>query len=104
MARPPSPVDRGREPRVPSLDDKLQAEATEHAVQEGIKALKPLVDTDKRRLLRTLNKEEMTSLTVAIISGWIKMRAAQRADPLLEDSVADLFRDGPDAPLDGLLG
>lgn len=81
-------------PEVLSEDDKAQAEITEAACAAVVEALRPLVVEDPTRLLRTLKKDEVLKIAVAVVTAYVNKRAAVEADMkrrLLDDPVDDLF-------------
>lgn len=104
-------------PRVPTLDDKLQAEAVGAAVAMMVPVLKSFMDDKPSREIRELAKPHAEKIAIAAISGWIAKRAEQATrkgmtslgidrfislqpqDPL-DDPVDDVGR----APEEDLLG
>lgn len=72
------PVDRYKrepEPRKPTVDDELQAEATAAAGDGIIEQLKRM-QLDKT--LRQLTREEVDHLACGAISGWVMKRTEQQ--------------------------
>lgn len=60
-----------------SVDDDLQAEATEAAWRAMGKTLWTCIEQHPERLISSLSEQEMSWLAVAAITGWISARAKQ---------------------------
>jgi hypothetical protein len=84
-------LNRPKTAPVPSVDDLMEAELTEAAVQEGIAILTPWVKANPARTIKSLTKFEMTSLAQGMISKWIVARSKmEAANP--NDAIDDLWR------------
>jgi hypothetical protein len=84
---------RTRSAPAPSVDDLMEKELTELAVQEAIKMIKPWVDANRARLLKSLTHAELTALAEAMIGTWIARRSEmEAAEAKLNDSIDDLWR------------
>jgi hypothetical protein len=78
-------------PRKPSLDDRLQEEATVKAGEAMQLMLADLIKKNFNRPISTLTKRDIEWLAVSAISGWIQARAEQAKT--YDDDVGKLIRD-----------
>lgn len=62
---------------VPSLDDQLQMDATDKAVEAMFPILEDLISKHPARAVTTLTRTDLGWLAVAAITGWIHARAEQ---------------------------
>lgn len=77
-------------PRKPTVEDKLQAEITAAAVKGMVAYLKPIVNADPSRLLKSLYPHEAEGLAVAAISAYVEISERKRRE--LNDPIDDLFQ------------
>lgn len=74
-----------------SIDDLMEDQLTEAAVQEAIKMISPWVQANRGRLLSSLSKNELTSLAQAMIARWIAERSKLESE-MPNDPIDDLWR------------
>lgn len=65
------------ETRIPSLNDRLEAEALDAAVTQMVPVLKSFMEGDPNRRISQLKKDHARKIAQAAIGGWIGERVAQ---------------------------
>jgi hypothetical protein len=87
---------KGAAPAVPSLEDKLQAEATRAAaLTAGNWLQEAVLKNNNDRMIRTLTIEQLEGLATAAISGWLTERAKQAHRIGKPEALPDLIREVP---------
>lgn len=86
------PGQRPKEPRKPTRDDEAQARITEAATDAAIEALKPTLEGQPYRLVRSLERHEVMAMAVAVIAAYTQAEAAEEfRDKNFNDPIDDLF-------------
>ena len=78
---PPKP----RPSVVPSLEDRLQAEATDAAARAMVPRVKTYLEKNPSLQVRQLTIEHMRLLAGDVISAWVKKRAEQEFNDPVDD-------------------
>jgi len=80
-----------KEIRPPSAEDIKQADIIEAGTKALVASLRPLLEENPHRLLRTLQKHEVEGAVVAVISAYIaKRQELAEAAAKLSDRIDDI--------------
>ena len=80
---------RGRP--APSPDDLAEKECIDAAVEAAIGAIKPWVQSNPARTLKSLRRAELESLVWAAVGAWIAKRSALEA-AMQNNAIDDIWR------------